>query len=132
MKKGFLISLFLILSACHRIESKPPSITFNNSKFEVNGDTVAVNEINWKFANIGDYPFITGGDIACNNGNVEFYPKGLHEQDIGLPLNQAAQNRFKQANLNPNVPNVIKFNADLSQAVKLGLMICEFNHKHEA
>lgn len=130
MKNGFLISLVLVLSACNHIESQPPSITFNNSKFEVNGDTVAINEINWKLSSLGDYPFTTGGDIACNNSSVEFYPNGLHEQDIGLPLNQVAQNRFKQANLTPNVPNAIKPYAELREVVKMGLMICELNSKN--
>lgn len=131
MKNGFLISLVLVLSACNHIESQPPSITFNNSKFEVNGDTVAINEINWKLSSLGDYPFTTGGDIACNNDSVEFYPEGLHEQDIGLPLNQVAKTRFKQANLIPNFPNVIKSSADLSQVVKLGLIVCDFNRNNQ-
>lgn len=127
MKKGIFISLFLLLSACQRVEPPEPNITINNNKFEVNGDTIVVDEIRWKWAKLGDYPFLIGGDLACNNGSVEFYPNSLHEQDIGLPLNQTAIDQFKQDNLIPNVPNVIKPNADLSQAVRLGLMICDFN-----
>lgn len=129
MKKGIFISLFLLLSACQRVEPPEPNITINNNKFEVNGDTIVVDEIRWKWAKLGDYPFLIGGDLACNNGSVEFYPNSLHEQDIGLPLNQTAIDQFKQDNLIPNVPNVIKPNADLSQAVRLGLMICGFNNK---
>lgn len=129
MKNGVFISLILLLSACQRVEQLPPTITFNNSKFEVNGTTVTVNPIDWKLTGMGDYPFITSGDLACSNNSVEFYPNELHETDIGLPLNKIAQDNFKQANLTPNVANVIKPQADLSQVVKLGLMICDFNNK---
>lgn len=129
MKKGIFISLFLLLSACQRVEPPEPNITINNNKFEVNGDTIVVDEIRWKTAGLGDYPFTVGGDLACSNDSVEFYPQEMHEQDIGLPLNQTAKDNFKKSNLTPNVANVIKPNADLSQAIKLGLMICDFNNK---
>ena len=131
MKKGIFISLFLLLSACTRVEPPPkePTIKINSIEFKVNGDTILIDEIRWKWAKLGDYPFTTGGDLACSNNSVEFYPDSFHEQDIGLPLNKVAQERFKQANLTPNVANVIKTNTDLSQAVKLGLIICDFNNK---
>ena len=129
MKKGIFISLFLLLSACQRVEPPEPNITINNNKFEVNGDTIVVDEVRWKWAKLGDYPFTVGGDLACSNDSVEFYPNELHEQDIGLPLNKIAQDDFKKSNLTPNVINSIKPNADLSQAIRLGLMICDFNDK---
>lgn len=130
MKNGILLSL-LLLSACTRVEPPPkePTIKINNSEFEVNGDTIVVDEIRWKWAKLGEYPFTTGGDLACSNDSVEFYPQEMHEQDIGLPLNQPAKDNFKKSNLTPNVANAIKPNADLSQAVKLGLMISDFNNK---
>lgn len=129
MKKGILIILVLALSACARVEQPEPTITINNNDFEVNGDTIIIDEIRWK--GLDNYPFAVGGDLACNNGSVEFYPNSLHEQDIGLPLNQIARDSFRQDNLTPNVPNnVIKPHADLSQAIKLGLMICDFNKQH--
>lgn len=127
MKKGILIILVLALSACTRVEQPEPTISFGNTNFEVNGDTIIIDEIRWK--GLGNYPFTVGGDLACNNGSVEFYPNSLHEQDIGLPLNQIARDSFRQDNLTPNVPNVIKPHADLSQAIKLGLMICDFDNK---
>lgn len=130
MKKGLFITLIFALSACERVEPIPPSISINNTKFEVNGDVITLHEFDWKLANLGDYPFTTAGDIGCNNGSVEFYPNGLHEQDIGLPLNQTAKDNYKKANLTPNVPNSIKPNADLSQAIRLGLMICDYNRTH--
>ena len=129
MKELILIGIVLALSACTAVEPPEPTIKINNSEFKVNGDTIVVDEIRWKWAKLGDYPFLIGGDLACNNGSVEFYPNSLHEQDIGLPLNQTAIDQFKQDNLIPNVPNVIKPHADLSQAIKLGLMICDFNNK---
>ena len=129
MKKGILIILVLALSACTHVEQPEPTITMNNNDFEVNGDTIVVDEIRWKTAGLGNYPFTVGGDLACSNNSVEFYPHSLHEQDIGLPLNQIARDSFRQDNLTPNVPNVIKPHADISQAIKLGLMICDFNNK---
>ena len=72
MKKGIFISLFLLLSACQRVEPPEPNITINNKKFEVNGDTIVVDEVRWKWAKLGDYPFLIGGDLACNNGSVEW------------------------------------------------------------
>lgn len=129
MKNGVFISLILLLSACQRIEPLPTNIIINHHDFEVNGDTIVVDEIRWKWAKLGGYPFTVGGDLACSNDSVEFYPQEMHEQDIGLPLNQTAKDNFKKSNLTPNVANVIKPNADLSQAIKLGLMICDFNNK---
>lgn len=129
MQNKVIISLILLLSACQRVEPPEPTIKINNSEFKVNGDTIVVDEIRWKWAKLGDYPFTTHGDLACNNGSVEFYPDELNEQDIGLPLNQTAIDQFKQANLTPNVINAIKPNADLSQVIRLGLMICDFNNK---
>ena len=129
MKELILIGIVLALSACTAFEPPEPTIKINNSEFKVNGETILIDEIRWKWAKLGDYPFTTGGDLACSNNSVEFYPDSFHEQDIGLPLNKVAQERFKQANLTPNVANAIKPNADLSQAVKLGLMICDFNNK---
>lgn len=129
MKKGILIILVLALSACTRVEQPEPTITINNNDFEVNGDTIVVDEIRWKTAGLGNYPFTVGGDLACSNDSVEFYPQEMHEQDIGLPLNQTAKDNFKKSNLTPNVINSIKPNADLSQAIRLGLMICDFNDK---
>ncbi|MBW4018549.1 hypothetical protein HG533_06995 [Moraxella osloensis] len=86
MKNGILLSL-LLLSACTRVEPPPkePTIKINNSEFEVNGDTIVVDEIRWKWAKLGEYPFTTGGDLACSNDSVEFYPQEMHEQDIMLP-----------------------------------------------
>lgn len=125
--KVISIILILLLSACTRVEPPLPTINFGNYKFELNGDTVVVDEIRWKTAGLGNYPFLTGGDLSCSNNSVEFYPDSLHEQDIGLPLNQIARDNFKQDNLTSNVPYSIKPHADLSQAVRLGLMICDFN-----
>lgn len=129
MKELILIGIVLALSACTRVEPPKSNIKVNNGHFEVNGDTIVVDEIRWKWAKLGDYPFTVGGDLACSNDSVEFYPQEMHEQDIGLPLNQTAKDNFKKSNLTPNVANVIKPNTDLSQAVKLGLMICDFNNK---
>ena len=57
MKNGILLSL-LLLSACTRVEPPPkePTIKINNSEFEVNGDTIVVDEIRWKWAKLGEYP----------------------------------------------------------------------------
>lgn len=128
MKKGILIILVLALSACTHVKRPEPTISFGNTNFEVNGDTIIIDEIRWK--GLGNYPFTVGGDLACNNNSVEFYPHSLHEQDIGLPLNQTAQDNFRKSNLTPNVTPSIKPNTDLSQAVKLGLKICDFNKQH--
>ena len=85
MKKGILIILVLALSACARVEQPEPTITINNNDFEVNGDTIIIDEIRWKTAGLGGYPFTVGGDLACSNDSVEFYPQEMHEQDIMLP-----------------------------------------------
>lgn len=51
------------------------------------------------------------------------------KNNVGLPLNEVARIRLKQADLAPNVPQVIKPD-DLRNAVYIGLILCEFNRNH--
>lgn len=141
MKRVFIIPI-LALTACTPTppspppqvqtppDPLPPSIKVNGYDFFINGDTVSISNHQWYLAQLGKYPFTTGGDLACSNDSVEFYPNGLHDDDVGLPLNQNAHNKYKQAGFIPNVPNAIKPQADLKNAIFLGLSLCEFNRNN--
>lgn len=53
-------------------------------------------------------------------------PENLTDESyIGTPLNKAASDSLKQAGLEPNVPYSIKEGADLSEAIQIGLRVCD-------
>lgn len=133
MKRVFIISS-LLLSACTPTrpleDGYDRNLVVNGYSLFINGDTVSIDPFIWQQAKLGDYPFTTAGELACSNDSVEFYPKTLHDDDVGLPLNQTARNKYKQANLTPNVAPSIKPQADLTQAIYVGLSLCEFNRNN--
>ena len=92
---------------------------------------VAVHEMFWSADHDTPYPFTTSGEISCVyypefGIEVYFEPAGyIDESSIGTPLNKAAAKALKQAGLIPNVPYSIKKGADLSEAVKVGLKVCD-------
>lgn len=98
------------------------------SKF-VSGNTV-VHEVFWGVDHKTPYPFTTSGEISCvyyPDFGIEVYfePAGYSkDSSIGTPLNKAAAESLKQAGLIPNVPHSIKKDADLSEAVQVGLRAC--------
>ncbi|MBH0086610.1 hypothetical protein I6E84_10315 [Psychrobacter sp. SCQQ22] len=70
------------------------------------------------------------GEISCgyNPGfgrKVYFEPEGyIDESSIGTPLNKSAVDALKQTDMSTNVSYRIKENADLSDAVQIGLKVC--------
>lgn len=91
---------------------------------------VVVHEIFWFADHDRPYPFTTSGEISCVyypefGTEVYFEPAGyIHDSSIGTPLNKAAAESLKQEGLVPNVPYSIKKGADLSEAVQVGLKVC--------
>lgn len=91
---------------------------------------VVVHEIFWSADHDTPYPFTTSGEISCvyyPDFGIEVYfePVGhIEDASIGTPLNQAAQKALKKAGMTPNVPYSIKKGADLSEAVQVGLKVC--------
>ncbi|MDV2860309.1 hypothetical protein R0I52_06250 [Psychrobacter sp. CAM01] len=91
---------------------------------------VVVHEIFWFADHDRPYPFTTSGEISCVyypefGTEVYFEPAGyIHDSSIGTPLNKAAAESLKQGGLVPNVPYSIKKGADLSEAVQVGLKVC--------
>ena len=55
-----------------------------------------------------------------------FEPAGyIDESSIGTPLNKAATKALKRDGMKSNVPYNIKEDADLSEAVEVGLRVCD-------
>ena len=98
------------------------------SKF-VSGNTV-VHEAFWGIDHKMPYPFTTSGEISCvyypRGVEVYFEPAGyIDESSIGTPLNRAATEALKRDGMKPNVPYSIKDGADLSEAIDVGLKLCD-------
>ena len=92
---------------------------------------VSVHEMFWSADHDTPYPFTTSGEISCVyyptfGTEVYFEPAGyIDESSIGTPLNKAAAESLKQAGMTPNVPYSIKKDADLSDAIEVGLKMCD-------
>ena len=57
---------------------------------------------------------------------VYFEPAGYsRDSSIGTPLNKAAAESLNKDGLIPNVPYSIKESTDLSEAIEVGLKLCE-------
>ena len=90
------------------------------------------NEQTWGKGYTTPYLFtMPEGEIACASNpafgrEVYFHPKGYTDESyIGTPLNKAAVDGLKLSRLTPNVPYSIKEGADLSEAVQIGLRVCD-------
>ncbi|TEW87516.1 hypothetical protein [Psychrobacter sp. 230] len=121
----WLISIAaLSLSACS------PSQDDSYARQFVSGG-VTVHEAFWPADHDTPYPFTTSGEISCVyypefGTEVYFEPAGYSKDSaIGTPLNKAAAESLKKDGLTPNVPYSIKKGADLSEAVEVGLKLCE-------
>ena len=111
--------ILLSLTACQPIDN-----TVNDTD-----DFIRVNEFYWStFGNVKPYPFTTQfGDIACSMNEVSFFPNNTadDESQVGLPLNKIAEQRQDESGIKSTVKNAIKPNADLSEAIRMGLDRCE-------
>lgn len=111
--------ILLSLTACQPIDD-----TFDDTD-----DFIRVNEFYWStFGNVKPYPFTTQfGDIACSMNEVSFFPDDTanDESQVGLPLNKIAEQRQNESGIKSTVKNAIKPNADLSEAIRMGLDRCE-------
>tara|TARA_R110002126_G_scaffold38679_8_gene115379 strand:- start:3230 stop:3607 length:378 start_codon:yes stop_codon:yes gene_type:complete len=91
---------------------------------------IAVHEAFWPADHDTPYPFTTDGEISCvyyPDFGIEVYfePAGYSkDSSIGTPLNKAAAKALKRDGMKPNVPYSIKEGADLSEAVEVGLSLC--------
>ena len=118
------ILLFLSVTACTPSQDRSYA-----SKF-VSGNTV-VHEMFWGADHDTPYPFTTSGEISCvyyPDFGIEVYfePAGYSkDSSIGTPLNKAATEALKRDSMKPNVPYSIKEDADLSEAVRVGLRACD-------
>ena len=93
---------------------------------------IGVDEVLWSFEHSTPYPFtVPYGEISCSyypnfGREVYFAPKGFtHESYIGTPLNQSASNSLRHHDMRSNVPYSIREGADLSDAIKVGLRVCD-------
>ncbi|WP_227687650.1 hypothetical protein [Psychrobacter immobilis] len=94
---------------------------------------VPVRDLFWPVDNDKPYPFtVDYGEIVCGQPHagigrqVFFLPESLTDESyIGTPLNKAASDSLKQDGLEPNVPYSIKEGADLSEAIQIGLRVCD-------
>lgn len=122
----WLISAIVLFSVTACTPSQDDSYA---SKF-VSGNTV-VHEVFWGIDHKTPYPFTTSGEILCvyyPDFGIEVYfePAGYSkDSSIGTPLNKAAAKALKRDGMEPNVPYSIKEGADLSEAVEVGLRLCD-------
>ena len=121
----WLISIaVLLVAACTPSQDRSYA-----SKF-VSGNTV-VHEVFWGIDHKMSYPFTTSGEIWCvyyPDFGIEVYfePAGYSkDSSIGTPLNEAAAKALKRDGMKPNVPYSIKESADLSEAIDVGLKLCD-------
>ena len=93
---------------------------------------IVVSEASWGKDHTTPYPFaVPEGEISCGSHpafdrEVVFAPKGYTDESyVGTPLNKSAVEGLKRSNLTSNVPYSIKEGADLSEAIKIGLKLCD-------
>ena len=90
------------------------------------------NEQTWGKGYTTPYLFtMPEGEIACASNpafgrEVYFHPKGYTDESyIGTPLNKSAVDGLQLGRLAPNVPYSVKKGHDLSEAVQIGLKVCD-------
>lgn len=93
---------------------------------------IDVSEGSWSFKHSTLYPFTaSSGEISCSyhpafGRKVYFMPNGFTDESyIGTPLNKAASHFLNEYHMVPNVPCSIKRSADLSEAIEVGLRLCD-------
>ena len=93
---------------------------------------IVVSEQTWSKNYTTPYPFtVPEGEIGCASNpafgrEVYFHPKGYTDESyIGTPLNKSAVDGLKLNRLMPNVPYSVKKGADLNEAVRIGLKVCD-------
>lgn len=121
----WLISIAVLsLAACNSSQNDSYAHEF------VSGD-VMVHEMFWAIDHDTPYPFTASGEIACVyypsfGREVYFLPEGYTDESyIGTPLNKSAVSSLDKDNMSANVPYSIKQGADLSDAIQLGLKVCD-------
>ena len=111
--------LLLLLTACQPVEKE----------IDDTDELIRVHEFYWStYGNIKPYPFTTeSGEIACSMNEVSFFPDNTanDESQVGLPLNKIAEQRQNESGIKSTVKNAIKPNADLSEAIRMGLDRCK-------
>ena len=124
------LSRWLIGTAALFLAACTPSQDRSYANKFVSGNTV-VHEVFWGVDHKTPYPFTTSGEILCvyyPDFGIEVYfePAGYSkDSSIGTPLNKAAAKALKRDGMKPNVPYSIKKGADLSEAVEVGLRLCD-------
>lgn len=120
MNKLILAAAMLALTACTTAQDDSYGAGF-----------AVVNESTWHINNDTPYPFMTSGEIACSDHvefgrGVFFAPTGFTDESyVGTPLNKAAANILKVSGIVPNVPYNVKDGVDLSEAIVVGLRVCD-------
>lgn len=123
MSKLIVVLTLLLITACAPVEPK-----YDES---YGAGYIGVNEALWPTEHAKPYPFTSAyGEISCGphpafGRQVYFAPKGFTDESyIGTPLNKSAVNALNQANMRSNVPYSVKEGADLSEAIEVGLRVC--------
>ena len=93
---------------------------------------IVVSEQTWSENYTTPYPFmVPEGEIGCASNpafgrEVYLHPKDYTDESyIGTPLNKSAVDGLKLNRLMPNVPYSVKKGADLNEAVRIGLKVCD-------
>lgn len=124
------MSRWLISIAALSLSACSPSQDDSYAQQFVSGG-VTVHEAFWPVDHDTPYPFTTDGEISCVyypefGTEVYFQPFGyIEDSSIGTPLNKSAAKSLKKDDMIPNVPYSIKKDADLSEAIEVGLKACD-------
>lgn len=93
---------------------------------------ISVSEALWPFEHTTAYPFtVPYGEISCSfhpsfGREIYFVPKDFTDESyIGTPLNKVAAKSLKHNGMISNVPYSIKKGADLKDAIRVGMRVCD-------
>ena len=123
-KPTLYLALLVLVSACKPIPQEYDEY--------YGAGYIGADEVLWGFEYTTPYPFtVPYGEISCTSHpkfgrEVYFAPEGFTDESyIGTPLNKSSVDALNQANMRPNVPYSVKEGADLSDAIKAGLRVCD-------
>ena len=123
-KPTLYLALLVLVSACKPIPQEYDEY--------YGAGYIGADEVLWGFEYTTPYPFtVPYGEISCTSHpkfgrEVYFAPKSFTDESyIGMPLNKSAVDSLRQSDMHSNVPYSVKEGADLNDAVKIGLRVCD-------
>lgn len=124
MRFLIIITALLSISAC--------SFVTEDIDDNYGAGYIDISQSEWATKYNTPYPFtVSYGEISCGlhskfGREVYFAPKGYTDESyIGTPLNKSAVDSLRQSDMVSNVSYSIKQDAELSEAIEVGLKVCD-------